>query len=420
MRAIPRLVALSALIGLSHLGLASPAAACSIRRDWLYRPRTYFLATVLAETVPAGPGEMKYIRMPYEPDVDTLPILGQVFRLHRVGGSGDAALSRAVQASAVEAVVVPWGVAPDCRTIRWDGEMPWKAGTTGLFGAALRPESQWVGGRPTFDISWAHTEPYPQSDSRALEAPDPALSAEQLFSLFQVLPTREGAEGVSYGAVRPLLRWAAANPELARRYPADRALESAYETLQPCVSRTETSPVAGTYRLRITPAGGGALELFVRTTARPSAVECRGEVAQRDPGGIAPRPADSYQLMVHGAPAEDSIPETNREAHGTRCSVTGLRVSEPARTLRSGVRIWRADLDWGMLERCFPESGEVKRAVDRYRAMLRSGEASELPGEFRLHPDGRAEFRQVLEADGKVLLSVRGRRIPGGRVLGYR
>lgn len=418
MRTMSRFVALSAVVWLSLLSHPSSAAACSIRRDWLYRPKVYFLATALAETVPAGPGEMKYHSLPGEPNRDSLSVAGQIVRLDRAGGAVDPSLARALQRGVREVVVVPWGLAPDCRTIPWDGKMPWlPAGTTGLFGASLRPESKWVGGRPTFDIGWAHAEPYPQGDFQARQQPDSALSPEQLFSLYELLPTSEAIKRDPYRAIEPLLRWAATNPEDARRYPANRALESAYEASQPCVSRSEVSPLAGTYRLRIVPEGGSALDLFIRTTARISAPECHDEVRQRDPGGFSPRLADSYWLTVHGALIEAAIPETNREALGQRCSVTGLHISEHSRTLRSGTRVWPANLDWGMLERCFGSSAELKRAGDRHGEMVRSGEASEFPGEFRLHSNGEVEFRQVLKTGGKVLLSVRGKRIPGGRVL---
>lgn len=222
-------------MALALVGDPTGASACSIRRDWLHRPGTYLLATALADTVRAGPGSVEH-----HPGPDSPAVYGQVARLERAGGDIPPALARALRAGADEAVLVPWSYDASCRTSRWRGEMPWvEPGITGLFSAVPREESEWVGGRPTFDVFAASHEPYPHGSvlDRRHASQGAALTAEQLFDLFGVLPTWQEVEAEPCPAVAPFLRWARENPELARLYPVPWALESAYAVIQPCVSR---------------------------------------------------------------------------------------------------------------------------------------------------------------------------------------
>jgi hypothetical protein len=240
--------ALGALL-LAAAGDPPPAGACSMGRFWLSRPATYFVATALPDTVAAGPGSMEFTTERGESPAPR-PIHGQLVRAEKVGGSVvPEAVERAVGAGSAEFVLVPWAYREDCRTTRWSSSARWlEPGTRAVFTAQLRDPAQWVDGRPTFDVRRAWMEPYPHAYRREI-APGSALTADELFDFYGVLPDFE--EGVEKAddpcpALAPLFRWAAANPELARHFPAKRALSAAREFAQPCVAASGVSPVAGT------------------------------------------------------------------------------------------------------------------------------------------------------------------------------
>lgn len=401
--------------------LPSPAHACSVAPDWLYRPSTYFIATVLPDVVPASPGDVRFYTDMREQTVDTTAIDARKVRLDQVGGTVSPHLASALQRGIREAVLVPWSYGADCRTTRWPDDVPWvPVGTAGLFPGRLRDEGDWVAGLPTFDVFHAYSHPYPHGDYRGKPAtPDSMLTARQLFALYERLPVWSRERETTYADVEPLLRWARENPELAHLHPVQDALESAYRAIQPCRSATKTSPVAGTYRLEVVVPGDPPRELFIRTSPEPSGPDCSEDVQLRDPGRFAPRSAERYRLYVHGAPTPEAIPEANREAIHTGCSVTRLRVGEEPRVIGSGVRVLSAHLDWGMLARCFPGDTAIPAAMGDKRVLGHAVPVGESTGEIRLRPDGGAEFEQVLRRDGRVVLSIRGERIPGGGVLSY-
>jgi hypothetical protein len=85
-------------------------------------------------------------------------------------------------------------------------------------------------------------------------------------------------------------------------------------------------------------------------------------------------------------------------------------VAEPART-GSGAQEWAADLDWGLLRGCLPGDAAVAQALAAYTAQVRAGSWDQLPGTFTRPPDGTIRFRQVLRANGRVLLEISGERV---------
>lgn len=400
---------------------ADPAAAgaCSLGRFWLTRPSTYFIATALPDTALAGPGNMEFTTERGE-SPEPRPIHGQLVRVEKLGAGAPEAVAAALRSGTAEFVLVPWAYREDCRTTRWSGSTRWlEPGSRSLLTAELRDPSQWVNGRPTFDVLHAWLEPYPQA-YRDEAAPDSALTAEELFTFYGLLPDFEKeVEGAAdpYPALAPLFRWAAANPALARRFPAARALEEAYEAVQPCITASGTSPVAGTWRFRVEAEGEPERALYLRTSARRMSTACAAPVRPGDPGKFSPRQAESYSLYLHGAPDEDSIPQENREAWDRGgCGVNSMEVWDSPATPAGGP--WEARLEWGILGACFRASEAIRRAVQAEGELYRRGEAPSRTGVFRVAPGGGMTFEQTLRVDGRTLLRLRGERV-SPRTLAY-
>jgi hypothetical protein len=98
-------------------------------------------------------------------------------------------------------------------------------GTNGLFIATLRPQAEWIAGRPTLDVSSPSREPYTVAQARE-EAEDPrvpVLSPSEYLSLLLVLPVwdRETRSNVSEGHWK---QWVQKHPKLATRFPATEIL----------------------------------------------------------------------------------------------------------------------------------------------------------------------------------------------------
>lgn len=221
-------------LGLTGAALGRTASLrCSLMILPLSRhtEKTYFVATALADTVLAGPGDVRWEDGDGS-SVDGPPrVYGQLVRVDTLGGADAEAVRAALRRlPAPEAVVVPWAYDSMCRPVPWGASARWvNPGLTGFYRVRPRPAAQWVEGRPTFDAFAAWAEPYPHGffyfaahrDTWALHD-GPSLSPTEMFSLYEALPTHT-AVGDTTG-LGPLLRWAAEHPELARKYPAETIL----------------------------------------------------------------------------------------------------------------------------------------------------------------------------------------------------
>ena len=399
---------------------ALPAQACSLGRAWLSRPPVYFIATALPDTALAGAGPVRYER---EPGRAQRPIHGQVAHVERIAGDLAPMVTRAWNGASGDVVLVPWSYTADCRqTLQWGESARWVSpGTRGLFTATLRDSSQWVAGRPTFDVRAPFLEPYPAGEHDDVP-PDSMMSADEVFDFLQAVPPGDQAWESSdpYAALAPLLRWAREHPGLARRYPASAALADAYEAVQPCVTSHAVSPVAGTYRLSLSVPGEPTRTAYIRTSAHQWA-ECSAPALARDPGRLSPRMADSYHLYVHKGMRPDSIPAENSEAWTAPVcpGVTTMTVWDRSRPGEEPPGEIAVDLDATSLLTCFRSSAGLKR-VERLLFPTTPGAhaARTTRGVVRRLPGGRLILEQTLRVDGELLWRVQGERV-SQQVLAY-
>jgi hypothetical protein len=386
-------------------------AACSTARVMGVRAPLFVLATARADTVRSGPGPVRYSSVPDGDSPGLATIHGQRFRLDRLGGDVPRDLASAAGA---EAILVPYG--SGCGEVwRWSESSRWTTpGKQIVVDASLRPRAQWVGGRPTFDVEPGHGA-YPQAYEVWRDDDDdaPRMSAAQLFEMTRTLPTADEAERSPFAAYARLLRWARANPQLARHFPATNTLAEAHEALQPCVPAYDPHPVAGTYRVSVVLRRTDTLQTFFRTDAGgfPRCGEARPRF---DLTAVSPRRAATAQLYVHGAAEPAGIPETNREAIAARdgCGVSTFEVRNQPRSAAPGERRWPADYNYLSLRRCFANTARVREIADSvFEAYKRDEKTDLVPGTFRETADGGATFEQAWGVGGRVLLEVRGTRI---------
>jgi hypothetical protein len=240
------LIVAASLSAFSTLGRSVPRPTlCSVVPIAAYRDTatTFFVGVGDSDTVLAGQGSTKVGSGPgHWGRGTTRPIFGQVVRIGRqLGGAASDALERAFSRRGTrEVIVVPWDYAPDCEPVPWGRSARWVESTQpGFFRVRLRPESQWVDGRPVLDAYRADLEPYPhglffQRGYRGTSAlkTGPSLTPEEYFGLYAALPDQAQTARESDSAATALAVWEREHPELAKKYPAPQVLDFARRFLE--------------------------------------------------------------------------------------------------------------------------------------------------------------------------------------------
>lgn len=223
----------------AHDDTSSVAGLCSIIPVATFRDGSisYFVATAKADTVFAGPGQVRpSIEGGHWGPASNRAIYGQIVTIHRLEGANaaDAESAFAGQGSR-EAVVVPWDYDPACQPVPWARSARWVTNPLpGFYRARLRASVEWIDGRPTYDAFHADIEPYPHGkyfergyrNTDSAQAPG-ALTASEYFDLYSALPDLAEARCDPEGALARLVEWEARHPDQARRFPATRVLRSA-------------------------------------------------------------------------------------------------------------------------------------------------------------------------------------------------
>ena len=202
---------------------------------------TYFIATAFPDTVPAtagaGPTRYGFAFMSASTPPGLLPppprdasVFGQIVALDRVGGFKKDKVQRSLTNGRREALLIPWGYQANCSPVLWKTSARWIApGSVGFFVAQLRADSEWVGGRPTFDVGAAWHQPYPQGEFLKYDRPrnqsQTELTISELWDLYETLPSPDSLEADPNRAIESTRQWARAHPDQARRWPASRILE---------------------------------------------------------------------------------------------------------------------------------------------------------------------------------------------------
>ena len=190
----------------------------------------YFIGTARPDTLLAGPGTLRPTGKGGHAGYGRpRAIFGQLVRIDTIAGRHADRIRRALGTfREPEVLLVPWDYDPGCQTTYWNGSARWtEPGLVGFYTASLRPDSLWVGGRPTLDVFYGSTKPYPhnpsfrsgygQTDDERSRA---SLTVREMFTFHEALPVYGAHETPDSLRDEPLRRWAASNPELAKRYPA--------------------------------------------------------------------------------------------------------------------------------------------------------------------------------------------------------
>jgi hypothetical protein len=374
----------------------------------------YFIGITLDDTVHVGPGATEFVvgEGHYAIRGRDREIFGQAVRVERWGSNVGALGNRTRDT----VVIVPWDYGPDCRTTIWSRTWQWlPVGTRLFFSARLRSPNG--DSMPIFDAFAPQFDAYPSS------YPDPVmgkamrvLTVDQLFDLFEVLPSTEAIEARDWPAVDSALTWAQANPVLASKYPAREigfALTLAAGEIH--VQKIPI-PVVGTYRFTFTYPNGTQRSFYLRTGDRASGPWhiLRGGIPDTEPQ-VHPwtKQLDGYELSVWVARRENQLPDL---PDFTKRYQFPMGVREVAETTGSRVS-WRADFETSGLDDLSavvndPQLDSLARLHGEwFFSKYDSGGVVGDPGRFTRDDQGNVTFEQPIPLiDGRVM------RISGERV----
>jgi hypothetical protein len=145
------------------------------------------------------------------------PVYGQVVNVLATEGPNTPVIGLAKRA-----VLVWWSVTPSCTQDFPVSAARVRVGEAFVLSRA-RPMSEWINGIPTFDVRYEDWV-YIPSEFRARLPGDSAMTVADYHTFFHLLPTSQRATDDVREARRRLLDWAAANPRIARQYPARSAI----------------------------------------------------------------------------------------------------------------------------------------------------------------------------------------------------
>ena len=200
---------------------------------------TYLLGVALPDTIHAGRGATRpSSHGGHWGRGARRKVYGQLIRVDTLAGAGAHSVQQALGVLGSRTVViVPWDYDPGCQPTYWSRSARWvEPGAPGFYKLQLRIEDQWVNDIPTFDAFMADREPYPLGPYyRAPYGPGDALdgrralNAQEMFSFYLAMPTFSERQRRSPIALERLERWAAQNPDAARKHPAEQYLKAVLE-----------------------------------------------------------------------------------------------------------------------------------------------------------------------------------------------
>lgn len=394
------LCSLFAVIGPTSSRTADRTALCSLmpfgrlKRD----SQPYFIGTAQFDTLLAGAGATKFrLDQGHFGPARERPIYGQVVRVDKWGGNRPA-----IQASAGEntVVVVPWDYGADCSTTPWGRHWVWlRTGDRMLFTPILRDRKYWVLGHPTFDAFSPQFDAYPaRYEDPVMGKPLPGLTADQLFELYELLPSAEEIGRVGWEATERVARWATDHPELASEYPArEIGMTLAWEAGD-SHARKINSSLTGTYRFSLTYPNGKQREFYIRTTDKPVGAWHIIRPSREEPRTrewlVFP---DGYQLRLWVAASERGLPTEpdSRKRYDFEMGIRETGVTTGDSTT------WRAEFATeGLFRFKVLKDAELDSLMSKHSAWFfawyDSGTVTPDPGRFVRYSDGRIRFEQPI------------------------
>ncbi len=402
---------LQSLLILLVLFNVAPARPCS-KRPWIpfNQPRlAFFTGAALQDTILAGPGPVRYgTGGGHFGQGRERPIYGQVVAVDRIGQPW----TRLLPAKYHTVIMVPWDYDPACSPVIWGRSFAWmETESTALFQGTLRDRSMWVEDTPTFDVHIPQYVPYPGEWAAASARTDSILTPPQLLKLYELLPLEIEIDSTPVAAAGRAVGWAAANPDLAQKWPADELLNMLRWSVELAQLRMLKSPIAGTYSVDVILGTGEVSSFLMRTESGPmSAIRARTRY-DREPTN----PIIGYYLMAHWPKGGGTFPSE-------RVGSLYVAVSLDSTSYGPDSTVWRGSIDSALETAALeaPNAEESAKYEDLFAVAeeLTDPDYYYMPGHWVRGPDGVVRYSFVIERDGELIFKVIAERISEATVSG--
>jgi hypothetical protein len=368
----------------------------------------FFVGSAMADTMLAGAGHHKWgTGVGHSGIGRSRKIYGQLVQIDRLRGVSANRLPMETKS----VVLVPWDYGPDCSTVIWGQTAQWVTpGTHGVYQGTLRPRDEWANGIPTLDVFAPDFSPYPSGRHIRYLSRDTIqqlLSLEDVLDLYELLPTDSVLAATPETAIQPIEEWARRNTALVTQEPARSVLRLVRVTAEEQRVSMIKSPIGGTYRFVVTVPEVESLVVYARTEDRPwSTARARYEVGTPE-DDASERALVGYHLMTAWASSPRALPKRSNIHNSSPTISIGLTPvfdSPDSSVWHGGDGALDSDRNRGFWNRA---------VRPRYPLIydLRKKDWYYMPGFWTIYRDGTARYRNIVELNGVVILSIVGERI---------
>lgn len=399
------IVALVAAAAAPGISIATGEARCSYFATFPSATgrNAYLLATATAESVFAA------ARDSYAFGRRT--VRAQVMAIDDVAGFRAEEVRRGLRGSGGTAVFVRYRIDPGCGPYApSDGAFD-SLGVGGLYVGEPRPETEWIGGRPTFDIVRAPHFPLPQrfagpSGHAVFTSGDPAptMSATDLFAMYRGL----WAESVTAGDTsvgRRIRRWSRDNPRAATMRPAEEVASGMLNAVVDAMITANPIPLVGSFAIHVVVPSVDSMTLYGQMwhRARPWMVDFDRDSATGLPVGVSAR---SFALDITTSASLEGF--ESLPIRIMPCPLVPIIVNAWPVALGAD-STWQGETYPISFAACAPEDSRLAAlARPHARHAIPSGAAVVT---FRLHPGGRVSFEARTGVPGGPGILLRGERV---------
>jgi hypothetical protein len=343
------------------------------------------------------------------PSRSTVP--AQIMTVRRVAGLRADEIRDGLRTSGDSAVFIRYLIDPGCGPFApADGAFD-SFGTGGLYIGVPRTRSEWIGGRPTFDVFKAEHLPLPERLDRpkygahlVLGGPDTGrlMSSDELFDLYASVWSESVVPGDTSTWTR-VRDWLARNPTTARKRPASEVANRAMSMVAEAPTWGRPVALGGTYRVAIAIPGIDSLVIDGRTATAPRVATT--DVQRDSTTGIITRSiGTSFVINLVLAPSAAAFDQyTGRGG----CASVPITVTRMPIVLDSDSS-WTGEIALPNVRDCLSETSALRRAW--LRAQARGGMQGSLPVIFRKRADGSVFFDAHASRNQDVGISIHGER----------